>query len=281
MRATLRRAACGALCAALAGTAGVACGGRPPTSELDTAGVSALALVAGPTDGPLDLSGRWARLVVTTAESDAPLVGTVTTINRTVGIVDLVQDGDTLTGLGRVCTIDVETSSSVASTVVPDAFVASLPERSVSGVVVADGDGSVVVELERAWEWLGLAGVDEDDALPDSIDDARVVDADRDGHPGVTIEVTGMGGGEMYFVQRAWRDLRASDVSATRLDGEVAWASERVVLDATSRPLRANRPSTPILGADASYFRSTRIPADATCADVAAAGLALFDRGAP
>ncbi|MCB9507899.1 MAG: hypothetical protein H6700_09225 [Myxococcales bacterium] len=269
----------GVLCGALAGAAGGACGGRPPTDELDTAGVSALALVASSSDGPLDLSGRWARLVVTTAESEAPLVGTVTTVNRTVGIVDLVQDGDGLTGVGRVCTIDVETSSSMASTVVPDAFVASLPERSVSGVVVAEGDGSVVVELDRAWEWLGLTGVDEDDALPDSIDDGRVVDADGDGHPGVTIEVTGMGGGEMYFVQRAWRELHASTVSSTQLDGEVVWASERVVLDATSRPLRANRPSTPILGADASYFRSTRIPADATCSDIAAAGPALFARG--
>lgn len=257
-----------AVAALLLGAA--ACGGRqaaPP--DVDT-GERDLRLRQFEADA--SLNGTWAQLQVTTAESSAPLVGTVTTTTTRVSLVRIAHAPDgTLVADGTVCAMDVETSTGMANTVVPDALVAAIPPWQWLGRVEGD-----TVTFFRSHEWLGVRDVSPDTPIEDP-QDPRVFDADGDGHPGVTIEVTGMAGGEMYFAQASWREPTVLNTTDGMLDGTLAWGGDRLVIDATSRALRNSRPAVPVDEPALNYFRSTRVVPTATCEDLVGAS-ALFER---
>lgn len=247
-----------------------ACGGRQSAPEPEAVDAPDLRLRHFETDA--SLSGTWAQLQVITAESSAPLVGTVTTTTTRVSLVQIVHNPDgSVVADGTVCTMDVDTSTGMASTIVPDALVAAIPPWQWLGRV--DGE---TLRFERSFEWLGAHDATPDEPLEDP-EDPRVFDADEDGHPGVTIEVTGMAGGEMYFAQASWREPTVVATEAGVLDGTLTWGGDRLVIDATSRALRNSRPAVPVEDPALNYFRTTRVVPDATCADVAAAR-SLFDR---
>lgn len=254
-----------------------ACGGRqsaeplsPEAASLRTATHVDLT-TALDTDGTAN--GRWAQLQVTTARSRAPFVGEVTTTNRRILLVDVDDDAGQIVANAHVCALDIETSTGMADTVVPAAMVDAMP------VIVWTGQREEhTLTFDRSHEVLGL-DVGPTDPLPEPFtDDPRLVDADADGHPGVTIQVTGMAGGEMYFGQRAWRELEVTEWDDARMDGVIHWDSERVLYDATSRALRNADPATPSEAAEENYFRSVRVRDDATCEEVVAAEALLFAR---
>jgi hypothetical protein len=220
-----------------------------------------------------DLSGTWAQLVVTTSQSSAPLVGELTTENHRVFLVELAQDGGAIHAESELCGMNVETSTAMASTVVPSAFVAAVGPISWNATLT---DG--VFASPETHRSLGLSELALGEPLPTEITDPRVTDPDGDGHPGVTIQVTGLAGGQMYFVQRGWRSLLSTMVSGTRIDGVVHWNDERVILDATSRALRNARPSIPTDDPRENYFQMVRVVDATTCPPVVDAGPALFAR---
>lgn len=86
---------------------------------------SPLVAAATPNTPP---NGRWAQLQVTTAHSRAPFVGEIATINRRVLLLDLsAGEHGRISATGTVCSLDVETSTSMASTIVPPAMVEAMP----------------------------------------------------------------------------------------------------------------------------------------------------------
>ena len=247
------------VCAAALGAVLVACGGGQPPELQTSDEPTPLAILDG---SAADLTGTWVQLVTTAAESSAPLVGTVTTENRRLFLVQLTHTGDEITGASTLCDMTVETSTAMATTVVPDAFVTAVGEHTWTATFTEG-----VFASGRTWRTLGLSGVSEDEPLPTTADDPLVFDGDDDGHPGVTIEVTGLAGGQMYFVQRGWRELESTLVSGSRIEGVVRWDDERVILDATSRSLRNARPAEPVDDPSSNRFVMIRVDDGTTCSD--------------
>ncbi|MFT6397648.1 MAG: hypothetical protein ACJAYU_002402 [Bradymonadia bacterium] len=222
---------------------------------------------------PDNLSGTWARSVVTSAESSAPIVGRVGTTNTRIFLDHVVQQDGSIQVESLLCDMSVETSTNMASTVIPSAFISAVGRTTWRATIDAGR-----LHSPMTYTTMGLSEVSPEDSLPESGDDPRVLDPDGDGQPGMTIQVTGLAGGEMYFVQRSWRELESTRVTGTTIDGTVSWDATRVVLGATSRSLRNARPAVPTESPAENYFRMTRIADQSTCVEVAAQGPSLFSR---
>ena len=251
-----------------------ACGGAPPT-PVATGPLHSLALTTAD-DDPF---GTWAQLQTTTTTTDAGIAGTITTTNHRVLLLKMEPaDEDAHVRMhGVVCDVWVENSTSMASTEIPPAFIETFPDVEYTGVLERARTGATL-RLDPSTEHLGFADDADDAPLPASADDPAAADTDGDGHPGVTIRVTGFGGGDMYFAQRTHRTFEVTLFEGPFLDGVITWTAERVVLDATSRTLRNAREAVPTSDPAQNWFRSTRVPDDATCAQIVDAGPALFAR---
>lgn len=213
------------------------------------------------------LEGQWAARWTTVTETPAPLGATVRSTQRRIALVALREQttdaGEVHVAIeGRVCDLDVESSTSLASTLVPDAYVQALPPVSLRGVRREEH-----LEIFPSVETIG-AEVAPGEALPRDVDDPRVRDSDGDGHPGVTVRVQGMSGGDMYFVQR--REAAASlHFEGQRWAGLVTWSVEQHVLDATSNRLRQERDTR--VSDDPNRHRLELVPvsADTPCEEAA------------
>ncbi|MEE9471311.1 MAG: hypothetical protein V3W32_06285, partial [Gemmatimonadota bacterium] len=78
--------------------------------------------------------------------------------------------------------------------------------------------------------------------LPESSDDARITDPDRDGRPGVTVEVDGFVSGQVYLVQRLTRGLRGSVDPDGRMTGTVIGTGDQTVIGASNAILKTFTP---------------------------------------
>jgi len=174
----------------------------------------------------------------------------------------------------RTCALALSAPTEIVRTVFPDAFVRSLPEqiRSVRFVRLASGVGFCAPrQLEIRGAALGDA---ESDPLPRSPDDARLVDQDGDGRPGVTVRVSGLVNGEVYVVQKDWYQLEGDfEAAAGRptLQGTVAWQTEQVVLGADNPILDRQQLTSPDPDSANNRFSLLPVDATATCADLALA----------
>lgn len=246
---------------------GVATGGAPAPDAPDAAA------------SPTELTGTWAQRQVTVSNVDVPVVGTTRTPTVSLLLVEATPAGTP--GVFDLhlttCGITMGSDADPARTVVPDAFVAALP-AVVRRAVIGD-DGTYTVDWLTQVHGARLADP-ENDALPTSADDPRVVDQDGDGRPGLTVRVTGLVDGEVYVAQRG-RDRMVGRFAEGRVDGLVEWTSEQAVLDAEVELLRTPVPSRPEADPAAHVFGLRRLPAGATCADVIANAPASFGPDAP
>jgi hypothetical protein len=215
-----------------------------------------------------DVSGTWAQMVVTTAVSDVPIVGEVTTRTVSLQKVGIAQTGATLELTTQVCDIDVASSVDVIETHIPDRFVAAM------GVVkrrakLVRRDGEIYMLAPRKTETLGVQLRDsENEYLPTKKDDPRVFDQDKDGHPGVTVRVSGLIDGSLYLVHRGWDRLWGKLEPNDRIQGGVKWGLEQVVLDSTSIFLGDPPASRAHKAASKSFFRMKRLSDGADCTEI-------------
>jgi hypothetical protein len=137
-----------------------------------------------------DFSGTWAQLQVTSEISNVPFVGETTNRNITLLRLEHEQDGASLTVSAEVCSIEVESGTSLVSIVFPAAFIGSLGVAVKPSVIEPSDEGYRFCQPR----FTQLRGVrlenPETDPLPVEADDPRVFDQDGDGHPGVTVRVT-------------------------------------------------------------------------------------------
>lgn len=234
---------------------------------------------AGATEGAMPvISGTWAQEFVTTSISQIPILGEMRAATRTLLRMEIDQTGGEATIRARVCSIEVGGGGGVIRTIVPDALVASLPERNVD-VRVRNEGGRVRID---GWEQIEILGATltnpEADPLPQHVDDPTVTDSDRDGEPGVSVRVRGLVNGEIHLVQRGWSRLDTTTVTNERIDGHIEWNNEQVILGATERVLRNAPPTWPDPSDRRNYFRSVRLDPASTCADVIRSERALFTR---
>jgi len=234
---------------------------------------------SGASDPP-DLSGKWAQKVVMTSLSEPPIIGTVTTWTTTYMYWEIRQQGRALELQPETCDVSVREDSSMVTTRLPDRFAEALPDRPRRGRITEE-DGTTLLTIERSDRVLG-ARVREprSETLPDSTDDARLVDADGDGHPGVTIEVEGIIDGSLYIVQRAWDRYRGRIESSSRIEGTIEWAMEQRVVDSTSVFLNSQPPTRPHPDASEQSFEMVRVDSDLDCRELLERADELF-RDAP
>lgn len=242
------------------------------------AALSVWALPARAGDGPPALAGTWARLEVTTEVSQIPMVGEVTTTHRAIALLEIAQDGDTLTQTETLCAIRFESDKSEARTSIGPGFVAHTPKLVRTARLVRRGAKWQYVAPEQVAVHGAELADPWKDALPAEPKDARVRDVDADGHPGLTVEIRGLIDGAIRLVQRVRWSLRGLVPSNDRVDGLVSWTREQSILDATNLFLKTSPPSRPHADRAKSWFRSQRVEAGADCAAILEDAERLFAR---
>jgi hypothetical protein len=221
----------------------------------------------------MDLAGTFAGKSVSSSISDMPVVGETTSTTTVYIRVEVTQDGNTLTGTGVACFIDMDTGTDLFTTIIPDIFLESL-EPTVRTAYLTEGPSGEV--LYTSPSVVDLRGVQLDnpfsDPLPTEPDDPRVIDQDNDGHPGMTVSVEGMAivTGDIYVVQRDISSMEGTALSTDRIEGLAAFDTDMVALDATKPLLMMINDSNPYPDpvAENSYFIFQRIDPQMTCADI-------------
>jgi hypothetical protein len=189
-----------------------------------------------------DLAGRWAMVQVYPQTALLPFAGEVTRTSYVVQLVEIEQDGVTLTMRDSYCLTFVDDGTPLVTTEIPTAFMKAL--RPLHRVATLSEESGVTGFVQQPYLEVRGAVLDnaETDALPGHPDDPRVVDQDGDGHPGMTVRVRILGiiEGETYVVQRVRYSLTGSVVAPDRIEGSIEWSDEQVVLGATNPLLMAD-----------------------------------------
>ena len=233
---------------------------------------------AGPdAAAPDPFDGTWALLLVMTSSMDAPVIGQSESENRMIARVEQTRAGDALTVKFHTCDFDIKSSDPNVQIIVPDAFVAALPDDTITGTLKDDGSQfQLVVPKFRQVRSVELANP-ETDPLPTDPKDPRVLDWDKDGKPGMTISVTGsVGAGDMYIIQRTWTELKGSSYVTEAIDGTITWDVDQVLLDATNPLMKMMPDPTATTDPAKNYFRHRKIDAALTCAEIIAQQDTLF-----
>jgi hypothetical protein len=203
--------------------------------------IALLALRAAPDAGEHepaslpDLSGRWAMVQVMPAMAVFPIFGDVELTTIVTALVDVEQTGGTLVLRDAYCFTDVQMNPPVATTRVPEQFMTSLHPVPRSAVLQPCDGGWRFIQ-PSVTEVRGAVLADPArDPLPTDAADARVIDQDGDGHPGLTVPVTmaGLVTGETYVVQRLRFALDGRLVGADTISGSIEWTSEQHVVAAS------------------------------------------------
>ena len=211
-----------------------------------------------------DLSGTWAQVQVTTGVSKLPVIGTVKSVTTALILLEIKQDGGKLTLEEKICDIRVTSDVERVKTIVPRKFTQAASGQTRKGRVWMD-TGQVRYMQEKHVVVLGAKlAKPSKDALPDDVDDSRVRDQDRDGNPGMTVNVKGIVNGDIYLVQRGWNKLDGN-MSGDRIDGFVRWDSEQKVLDSTHVLLGDSPTSKTNNKRSENYFKNRRVASGMTC----------------
>ena len=164
-----------------------------------------------------------------------------------------VRSGSELVMVQKTRSLQVESSTSVVRTIIPDAFVASLPEVRRRGELRRRGD-KVEVVFPRHVTSQGVHLRDSDsESLPTTADDGRVFDQDGDGNPGLTVRIEGVVSGNLYVIRRGWDEWHGIIDDSGEVQGSIRWDMDQVILGATSRFLRSQPQTSP--DNEKSYFR--------------------------
>jgi hypothetical protein len=144
------------------------------------------------------------------------------------------------------------------------AFIKALPRQPLAARLTRSGSELRIFQPERVMV-VGARMKNERAPLPEKPNDPRVFDQDHDGHPGMTVRISGWVDGYVYIVQRNITEFRGKRVGKS-FAGKVSVKTDQEILGATSAFLRAAPRPQP--DDDGSLFVLERVPADITCAQV-------------
>ncbi len=233
--------------------------------------------VPEPEDVP-ELAGTWANVQVNGSLLNVPMVGVKNNRIVSLVLVQMTQEGSTLTVRETVCDIKNETDTTLVTTIMPQAFIDSMPVEEKQTRLVWTG---AAWAYEQPQHW-ALQGVHLDDIVNDPLPtdpaDPRVFDQDLDGHPGLTVRVTGLINGDIYVIQRGWNAMLSREFALDRIYGHMTWGNEQVVLGATNSILEQPIESTVDPDPAKSWFEFVRVAPDFTCTDVIDQKDVLFPR---
>jgi hypothetical protein len=222
-----------------------------------------LLLSSGSEAAPERFSGRWAMLQLLATTSEIPIVGTLRSKTETVVLYDLTYREDVLSGEGTLCRVRIDSGTDLVKTVLPDRFLATLPKPKLNAELIFR-DGRWLFRQPKQYVVVGASLVNAlTDPLPYKDSDPRVVDQDKDGKPGVTIQISGIAQGDIYVTQRNWTELYGSLKAPGRFEGMVLFGNEQKILGATSLYLTRSPNAKP--DRERSLFYLLRMSRKASC----------------
>lgn len=217
---------------------------------------------------PPFLEGEWAVVQVQTSQSRVPIVGSVVSTTTSVLHVRMRQTGKNIEVSSTPCAVQIKSEIDTVRTIIPQAFLDSIGTtkaiarvEEINGKWVYDQAPSVAVTgavLDNNWR----------DPLPNSVDDRRVLDADSDDRPGVTVHIRGLIDGSIFLVQRSWTALRGTLDKDNQISGTVRWNTEQKVLEATSMFLKSEPETRPHPDEQKSRFVARKIPTGTQCSEI-------------
>ena len=223
------------------------------------------------------VAGTWAQYLETASITDVPIIGDVMSWTRTWIIWEIEQQGADLTITETICHIDIRSESKRVKTILPRGFIQATSGTLRECKLSRDADGTVRFTQPRIYAIRGVRLKDaRREKLPEDDDDKRIIDADHDGHPGLTVQVRGIIDGQLYVVQRSWSELYGTVYGTDRIDGRVKWSSEQSVVGASSVFLSSNPDSRPAPRASRHFFKTRRVKPGTSCAEVLKQHKTLF-----
>lgn len=228
-------------------------------------GLAAASTISVASDGAMerDFSGTYVLVQENVSRTKLPVVADIVTTTRTISLQRLTHHGDRLVGDGDVCELTMSSSSDLVVTEIPLGFRRALPKVRIDAKLTKK-DGSVYFSQAPRTLVLGARLENLRENLPESPADKRVWDQDKDGHPGMTVRVSGLVSGDVYVASRSTSSLEGK-LLGSEFRGALRFRSEERILDATHPFLRSGSSSEPDLGQ--SRFRLVPISSGATCAD--------------
>lgn len=229
------------------------------TGELRTQSMASVAATSVPDD--FDVSGTYRFEAIRTSAASAPFIGEIKNQLLLEGIATLQQNEDGSVVMERtVCHAELLSAKEAVRSTIDQAFLRQLYSDSRSGTLKVT-DGLASLEFPNVYYVAGAELENPgEDALPEDPNDARVIDAEGDGKPGMTITVEGIASGEIYMVQRITSAWHSTAVSTTGIEGRIEWTEERGMLGATSGRLEQKRDSW--VTEDPAENRFTMIPVE-------------------
>lgn len=213
--------------------------------------------------GAVDLTGVWAIRVVNAQDFESQLLGKDTVYVTTLLRADVKQSGKMTMGRNKACSVEL-TPFKGNQTIYPDAALAAIPEETAVSMIGGDGGVGSTFTPQRRVQLVGWAARanPETEELPKDAKDARVVDADMDKKPGVTLKIEGgLVKGEVYVVNRSIVDVSAKIEGRDRVAGRSHTVQLQVVLDAMPPLLKSEVKTTPNPDASKSTYTMVRLPA--------------------
>jgi hypothetical protein len=191
------------------------------------------------------------------------------------------HEGDTLVIQERICEILLlnfinsdEPFADLAWMLIPVKYLHSLPLLTRTAEVPIGSPGSAW-ETSKTVDVRGCVLDDpENDPLPTRFDyedddyDPRLWDQDQDGHPAITTLMDGVLRGEIYNVQRWSAIYPGKIIDRDHIRGHSIIENEQFIISASTDQLIYDTVTTIHEDVDRTYFRLTRMPDDASCADV-------------
>jgi hypothetical protein len=209
-----------------------------------------------------DFSGTWVMLQQTVTVAELPVIADVEATTRAVSLMHLVHEDDRLVGEGPLCALTLDSTSSLVTMELPDAFRRALPPVQLDAKLTRR-EGKLAFHQSPRTLVVG-AKVEPNTPLPSDAKDKRVIDQDRDGKPGVTVRVSGIVSGEIYLVQRNTSRLYGAR-RGPAFTGRIEFSTEQRVL-ATTNPWLGDGPtSRPV--PSKSFFRLERLKGEGGCAE--------------
>ncbi len=187
------------------------------------------------------VEGRYAHYDIVAYYSDMGLMGVFKNLIISYGFTTFEQEDGKLKITDRFCHSE-QISNQNFTTTVPDALTqAIIPDSTFMEIRQAD-DGSFTLYRPQTPTLLGIEYDDPyNTPLPESIkpDDPRLVDADSDGNPGVTVFIDMFNKTEkLYIARREIFAFEASLMESGNIEGIVIDNSEQLIIDATSLLLK-------------------------------------------
>lgn len=225
--------------------------------------VAAAGALASSSRAQSQLAGHYVLSQRTVVRADIPILPDLLTETWSVALLRLDASAERLNGRGKLCRIEMSTSSSLVRMELPPAFQRLVSEVHLDARLEERSNGLALEEVPRV-QVLGATLKDpEHEPLPRDASDRRVIDQDGDGHPGVTVRVRGIVNGEVFVVQRGVARLRGQS-DPLGFHGAVVFRTEDAVLGASKPVLTRRTPVRPDL--ERSTFVLRKVPAQTDCA---------------